>query len=238
MLRAVIIDDEDACIQTLQILALRCKEQIKIVGATSKAEKGIELIEDYQPDIVFLDINMPSMNGFELINRVSSQTFHLVFITAHSEYAIQAIKTKASDYLLKPVSEEDFRNCVLQIANISQKPIVGGHHNPLLEIQVKDGVIFIKQKDIIRLEASRSYTELYLQYGIKHVASKNLGDFELQLDPDIFFRCHKSHIVNLHEVRKFINHEGLFALMSDHSKPDISKSMKELFLQRLKQLST
>lgn len=238
MLRAIIIDDEEAGIETLKILASRNTEHIRIVATASRAEEGIVLIEDYKPDVVFLDINMPAMSGFELLDRLSFRAFRLIFTTAHREYALQAIKQKAFDYLLKPIADADFHTCVTEMLFAQKAAAAPVKHDPNLfvEIQVKDGVIFVKQKDIIRLEASRSYTALYLDNRVKHIASRNLGDFEAQLDPGIFFRCHKSHIINLHKVQKFINHDGFFALMSDDSMPDVSKNLKEVFLHRLKSI--
>lgn len=238
MLRAIIIDDEDAGIETLKILASRNAESIRIVASASRPEDGIMLIEDYKPDVVFLDINMPVMSGFELLEKLSFREFRLIFTTAHREYALQAIKNKAFDYLLKPIADADFVACIREMSAVHKVAPLPVKQDPnlFIEIQVKDGVIFLKQKDIIRLEASRSYTALYLDNQVKYVASKNLGDFEAQLDPGTFFRCHKSHIINLHKVQKFVNHDGLFALMSDDSMPDISRTLKEVLLQRLKRM--
>lgn len=238
MLRAIIIDDEEAGIETLKILASRNTGSIRIVATASRPEDGIVLIEDYKPDVVFLDINMPAMSGFELLEKLSFRAFRLIFTTAHREYALQAIKNKAFDYLLKPIADADFTSCIHEMLSERNPPSLAVKQDPnlFIEIQVKDGVIFLKQKDIIRLEASRSYTALYLDNHVKYVASKNLGDFEGQLDPGTFFRCHKSHIINLHKVQKFVNHDGLFALMSDDSMPDISRTLKEALLQRLKKI--
>ena len=104
----------------------------------------------------------------------------------------------------------------------------------LIEIQLKDGIQYLKQKEIIRLEASRSYTVFYMESGLRHVASRTLREFEEKLDPNSFFRCHKSHLINLYKVQKFVNHNGFYALMSDGSLPDISKNCKDVFLERLK----
>lgn len=236
MIRALIIDDEQAGINTLSLLIARYEGSIRVVASTTIATEGIDLIEDYRPDVVFLDISMPYMSGFELLNRVSYKDFKLVFTTAHQEYAIQAIKSKAFDYLLKPIDPDDFKQC---IENLVQQPVaapVKPASKKLVELQVRDGIIYIRQSEIIRLEASRSYTEFYLDGGIKHVASRNLKEYEAILDEKIFYRCHNSHIINLQKVKKFVNHEGLFALMNDGSRADISKKQKDLFLERLKAL--
>jgi two-component system, LytTR family, response regulator len=235
-LRAIIIDDELAGVETLKVLAQRNENNIRIVASSTNPEEGLLLIEDYKPDVVFLDISMPSMSGFELLKKLEYKNFKLVFTTAHKDYAIEAIKNGASDYLLKPISNEDYKNCVDRL--LKDFPKQTNHNNPdinpLIEIMVKDGIQFIKQHSIIRLEACRSYTEFYLDNGQKHVASKSLIEFESKLDHHLFYRCHKSHIINLSKVQKFVNHDGYFALMTDGSMVDISKNNKDIFLVRLK----
>jgi two-component system LytT family response regulator len=236
MLRAVIIDDEKLGIETLKVLASRNSAIIKVVATTLIPEEGIELIEDYKPDVVFLDISMPTMSGFELLNKLSFRDFKLVFTTAHREYAIEAIKNKAFDYLLKPVDEKDFRKCVEQVhlnyGKVEQSLPIKRY--TAIEVNAKDGVVFIKQHDIIRLEASGSYTIFYLDNCIKHVASKGIGEFENKLDQNIFYRCQRSHIINLEKVQKFITTKGFFALMIDGSTPEVSVNNKDEFLNRLK----
>lgn len=238
MLRAIVVDDEIAGIEAIKILASRNADQIRIVADTQDAEKALVLIEDYRPDLVFLDINMPEMNGFELLNRLRYRDFKLIFTTAHSEYAIQAIRQKAFDYLLKPIDAELFSATVADVfAHLMKLGATSGKEQyALIELQVKDGIQYIRQQDIIRLEASRSYTEFYLENGVKQVASKPLKEFETKLDMRLFYRCHKSHIVNLEKVKKFVNHDGFFALMNDGSMPEISKVLKDELLKRLKEL--
>jgi two-component system, LytTR family, response regulator len=236
MLRAIVIDDEAAGIETVKILAARNAAQIRVVASALQPEEGIQLIEDYKPDILFLDISMPTMNGFELLNRLCYREFKLVFTTAHREYAIAAIKNKAFDYLLKPINADEFARCIDEISGKRLPVTVPAVPHRLIEVPVKDGIHFIQQKDIVRLEASRSYTIFYLDDGTKHLASKSLKDFEGRLNSGIFYRCHHSHIINLHKVQKFINHDGCFALMSDGAEVDISKKCRDEFLVLLKTL--
>ena len=236
MLRAIVIDDEEDGINMIKMLALRYVGLIKIVASTCKPEEGVILIEDYRPDIVFLDISMPKMSGFELLTRLSFRDFKLVFITAHREYALEAIKNKAFDYLLKPIDSLNFGKCVEDIYNERRagEKVFKTNLTEVVELQVKDGIVYIKQNDIVRVQACRNYTEFYLDNGQKHLASRNMGEFEPRLDSDIFYRCHKSHIINLQKVKKFVNSEGFYALMSDGSMPDVSKNNKEELLRRLK----
>jgi two-component system, LytTR family, response regulator len=237
MLRAVIIDDEPSGINTLKVLIGRHSAVIRCVASAVNAEEGIRLIEDFRPDVVFLDISMPEMSGFELLKKISFKEFELIFTTAHKEFAIQAIKSKAFDYLLKPIDDEDFNNCITAIRN---KALPHGkasaNSEEIIDIVVRDGIIYLRQKDIIRMEASGSYTYFYLEGGVKHLASKKIKEYEIHLNPDTFFRCHNSHIVNLKKVKKFVNHEGFFAQMSDDSIVDISRRNKEIFLERIKGL--
>ncbi len=241
MLRAIIIDDEPAGIDTLRLLIEKYTDNLRVVASTNEAEAGIKLIEDYRPDIVFLDINMPTMSGFELLEKVNHKEFKLVFTTAHKEYAIDAIKKKAFDYILKPINPQDLKRCIENLESeidkkVYNNPQVKTETFPLMELAVRDGIIFAKPQDIIRLEASGSYTIFYLDGKIKHMVSKSLKEFESQLPTQFFCRCHHSHIVNLSKVVKFVNHEGFYAQMSDGSSVDISRRNKDLFLEKLKSI--
>jgi len=238
MLRAIIIDDEQSGIDLLQMLISRNSHLIRIVGSTLDPQEGIGLIEDFRPDVVFLDISMPTMSGFEMLARLQYHDFKLVFTTAHRDYAIEAIRNKAFDYLLKPVADEEFTQCIRNIIAESDQPAVvpPRKEQVFLELLAKDGINYIRMEEIIRLEAARSYTVFYLDGGVRHVASKSLKEFESRLDGGLFYRCHNSHIINLHKVQKFVNHQGYFALMKDGSMADIAKKCKEPFLERLKGL--
>lgn len=220
----------------LKTLISRNNELTRLIASTNDAETGITYIEDYKPDLVFLDISMPKMSGFTLLSKLNYRDFKLVFTTAHKDYAIEAIKNGAFDYLLKPISNEDFKICIDKIIHEQKrvlKKLTTSSISPI-EIHVKDGIVYVKQKDIVRLEASRSYTEFHLDGGIRHVASKAIGEYEALLDPSVFYRCHKSHIINLQKVQKFVSQNGFFALMTDGSMPDVSQRNKDVFLERLK----
>lgn len=239
MLRAVIIDDEASGIKALQLLIEKHAQPVKVVATTTKAKHGISIIEDYKPEIVFLDISMPELDGFALLQELQFSDFHLVFTTAYHEFAIQAIKHNAFDYLLKPIDTQELINCVKRILDEKEKTPVKEKNNftNLIGLSVKDGIIFIRQSDIIRLEASGSYTVFYLDNKVKHMASKSLKEYEAQLNPELFFRCHNSHIVNLRKVVKFSSNNGYFAQMIDSSLADIARKNKDVFLEKLKNIS-
>lgn len=239
MLRAVIIDDERSGLNSLQLLINKHISNVKVVGATTNAEQGIQVIEDYRPEIVFLDISMPHIDGFALLERLEYRDFNLVFTTAHQEYALQAIKHHAFDYLLKPIDAHELKNSIDSIiAERNKLSVPRKSGNPrAIGVSVKDGIIFIRQSDIIRLEASGSYTTFFLENKVKHIASKSLKEYEAQLDPDLFYRCHNSHVINLKKVSKFVSHDGLFAEMSDGSLAEIARKNKEPFLDLLRNIA-
>lgn len=238
MLRTIIIDDELIGINTLKVMIENNFSNVKVVASTTDPDKGITLIEDYKPEILLLDISMPKISGFDLLNRLIYKDFKLVFTTGHSEYALKAIKNRAFDFLLKPIDIDEFKNCISKIIDEKFQSGIKSNENHLhiIELPVKDGIIFIKQQDIIRLEASGSYTVFYLVNNVKHIASKNLKECETMLDHAIFFRCHLSHIINLQKVTKMVSTNGLFAQMSDGSMPEIGKKNKEAFLTKVKHL--
>lgn len=236
MYRAIIIDDEQTGINTLKVLIERDFNNIKIVAETTDPFQGITLVENYKPEIVFLDISMPKIDGFELLEKLSYKSFKLVFTTAHEQYAIKAIKNKAFDYLLKPIDRQDLKICIDKILTDFLQPLPNKTLKPsILELSAKDGIVFLRPEEIIRLEASGSYTVFYLESNEKYIASKNLKECTALLDNwDYFFRCHSSHTINLKKVVKMVSTNGLFVKMNDGSMPELLRKNKDMFLMKLK----
>lgn len=237
MLRTIIIDDEQIGINTLKLLMAEHTPGIKVVATAADPEQGIELIEDYRPDVVFLDISMPTMNGFELVEQLKYRDFKLVFTTAHNQYAIKAIKNKAQDYLLKPIDVDELKACVAAIVRdlYKEKPVQQTNAH-IIELAVKNGVIFLRPMDIIRLKAEGSYTTIYLVNQGKELVSKNLKECAALLAPSYFYRCHHSHLINLHRAVRLVSNEGLYVQMEDGTLVEISRKNKEELLEKLKQL--
>jgi two-component system, LytTR family, response regulator len=238
-LRAVIIDDELSGIKALQLLIEKNIEDVKIVATATRAQQGISIIEDYKPEVVFLDISMPDMTGFALLDELSYRDFHLVFTTAHQQYAIEAIRKNAFDYLLKPIDINELKSCIDKIRDesVKAKSQPRSTFSNTIGLPVKDGINFIKSSDIIRLEASGSYTIFYLDNNTKQIASKSLKEYEAQLNPTVFYRCHNSHLVNLKKVVKLITNNGFMAQMTDGSTAEIARRNKEQFLEQLKKIT-
>ena len=237
MLQVIIIDDEPMGINTIKVLIERLEMGTFILATTTDAEKGIELIDSLHPDVVFLDVNMPKLNGFELLEKLTYKDFKLVFTTAHQEYALKAIKNKAFDYLLKPIDANDLKLCLDSIELQINTTIINAKHRSLIELVAKDGVLFIKQIDVFYIEAAGSYSIIYLSDGKKHTASKNLKYFETILDPNQFYRCHQSYIVNINQIVKLnITRDGYFAILSNNASVEIGKMQKDELIFKLKNI--
>jgi two-component system LytT family response regulator len=248
-LRAIIIDDEQKGINTIKLLIDRHVAGIKIVAESTKPKAGIELIENYKPEIVFLDINMPEMNAFELFDKLEWKDFDLVFITAHQEYALRALKINAVDYLLKPIDQQELIAAATKIINrrnstekIPPHPYIemiheisAEQHQKLL-VHTKNSVQCTNLSDIICLESKTNYTLLSLESEAPILATKNLKEFDLELCASgyNFMRVHRSFIVNLHKVTRYLKSSESIE-MADHQKIPLAKSKRGLFFEWLGQ---
>jgi two-component system, LytTR family, response regulator len=245
MLKAIIIDDElKGRIALRQKIADYCPG-VEVAGEAATAEEGIEVIRRLQPQIVFLDIEMPGMNGFEMLKAIDQQNFHLIFTTAYDQYALKAFRFAAFDYLLKPVDIEELRQAVSRVMQQSQ------HHTPqkiealeenlragtmLTKIAVpsSNGLFFYNLSDIVCLEAQSNYTVIHFLSDPKLVASRTLKEFEELLPPDSFFRAHHSYIINLHYIKRYIRGDGGQIEMQNGKYIDLARRKKELFLSLIK----
>jgi two-component system LytT family response regulator len=245
-LRAIIIDDEPKGINSLKLLITKFIPDVKVVAESTDAVKGIELIENYKPEIVFLDINMPHLNGFELLQQLSFREFSLIFTTAHEEYAIKAIKSNALDYLLKPIDHEDIEKAVAKVKEKIEKKTTLSDVEKLmtdlsLQVQAKipfhtrDKVEYLNKSDIVRLESDSNYTNVYTINGAKLMISKTIGDYETLLcnKEDNFMRVHQSHIVNLNQVVRYVRDNGGTIITKNNHQVPLSKNKKEEFLKWL-----
>jgi two-component system LytT family response regulator len=236
MLRAIIVDDESNGVTALKALIEKHTPGVKVVSATTDPLAAIELIENYRPDILFLDVSMPKMNGFEMLDNLKFKGFKLIFTTAHAEFAIKAIRNRAADYLLKPIDVDELVASIARMSTADQSVNDAKPAKNMIELHVRDGIIFIRLNDIIRLEASGSYTTFFLENNIRHLASKNLKECESLLDENKFFRTHPSHIVNIQKIERLISNDGLFVKMTDGSTADILRKHKDQLLELLKRV--
>ncbi len=243
MLKAIIIDDElNGRIALRQKIKAFCPD-VELAGEAAGGEEGLALISQTEPDIVFLDIEMPRMNGFDMLQHLVQQPFHLVFTTAFDQYAIRAIKHAAFDYLLKPVNIEELQQC---IAKIKQQPASGktaGQAAALsqqlhlrdtigkITISTLEGHLFFDLADILYLEAQRNYTVLHFVNRPRLTASKTLKELEELLPDNLFFRIHHAHIINLKYIRKYIKGDGGQVEMQNGDLLDVARRRKDAFLQ-------
>ncbi|PSK92454.1 LytR/AlgR family response regulator transcription factor [Taibaiella chishuiensis] len=244
-IRTIIIDDKTANITTLsKLLTLYCP-QIELCATAENITEGYNAIVALQPALVFLDIEMPDGSGFDLLSKFDNPGFAVIFTTAYNQYAIRAFRERALDYLLKPIVIDELRQAVSkasQQAGLQQKHADLEQHLQRLQaaqlgkisIPVLDGYLFINQQDIIRCEASRSYTHFFMADGRKLVVSLHLKECEGLLSHGPFFRVHHSHIINLQYIVRYTKGRGGYVQMTDNSIVEVAASKKEAFLELIK----
>jgi two-component system LytT family response regulator len=246
MLKVLLIDDEERATDALRLMIERIVPEIKQVFVCNDSRKAAEMIHVYQPGLVFLDIQMPHMNGFELLEQLPNKNFKIIFTTAYNEYAIQAIRFSAFDYLLKPIdsdelqasvhrfleTKEDYQQQFDLLKNIMHNIQAPSSDEFRLALPTKEGVHFLMPSEIIRCEAVGNYTKFFTDKSRTYIISKTLGEYDTLLTPHNFIRTHKSHLVNKKFV-SFIDHDG-FAILKDNTRIEVSRRRKEEVMTALK----
>lgn len=226
MITATIVDDEPDCCELLVMLLERYCPEVKVLDICYAAETAIQSIKEHQPQILFLDIEMPFMNGFQLLEKLGAINFELIFTTSYNQYAIKTIRFSALDYLLKPVDREELQKAVQKAAQRNQHPL-SQQLDMLLQklkhpaipvnkiaIPTMEGFQLLAAESIISCESQSNYTYLFLKDKRKIIASRNLKEIEQLLEDYPFIRIHNSHIVNINEVEKYIKGEGGYLIMA------------------------
>jgi len=236
---AVIIDDEeDSRSNTRSMLQNYCSE-IEVVGEAASGPEGKLKIQELKPHVVFLDINMPGMNGFQMLEGIYNRDFCVVFLTAYSEHGITAVKAGATDYLLKPLMLSELQGAIRKVVqHYEAKPAVAGAKTEadknIVLISHSKGFTLVDFKDIVWLEASDNYTNLFLNGQKKIVASKTLKEFEAILPTTDFFRIHRSALINVNYVKEYSNNEGGEVILSDGTHVQVSKARIQEFSEFIK----
>ena len=220
-------------------------EELVVVDNVDSVHQAIESIRDHDPHLVFLDIEMPPYNGFDLLEKVDAK-FDVIFTTAFDQYAIKAIKYSALDYLLKPIDPEELKKAILRfVSKVHDEELLTNKFKTLLNninepssnqtIAIPDGegLNFVQIKDIVRFQSEGSYTKMYLLEGKPMLISKPIGDYEEMLSNDRFFRIHRSHLINLDHISKYVKGEGGYVVMKDKSNVEVSRRKKADFIQLL-----
>lgn len=249
MIKTVIIDDENSASEFLEKMLQRYfPNKFYVCSLCESIDDAVIAIETYQPDLVFLDIQMPNKNGFELFKEVKEINFEVIFTTAHSEYAIEAIKRSALDYLLKPINYIDLLGAVTRYENKSKKESQQKQFNVLLEnidtgdvahkklaISTETGIEFVKFNSIVYLEAQNNYTKINLLDGTSIIASKTLKSFDELLPSELFFRIHKSYLINMNFVKRFFKIDDFLVELTTGEKLPLSYRKKNEFISAITQ---
>jgi two-component system LytT family response regulator len=245
MIKAIIVDDEPYCCESLTTLLQRFCPEIRVIDICYNGVTALKAIKEDSPQLVFLDIEMPKMNGFELLERLGEINFQLIFTTSYDQYAIKAIRFSALDYLLKPIDRDELQKAVQKVVTRLKNPIpeqieillqkLNHPGAPVAKIAIPtvEGLHMILVESVISCTADSNYTVLHLKNKQKVVASRTLKEIEEMLEDFSFARVHHSFLINLNEVDKYVRGEGGYVLMSDGSSVDVSRSRKEYLLKKL-----
>ena len=240
MIKAVIIDDEIHSIETLMWKIENFTEGVEIVQTFSDPKKGLAYLNEHPIDLLFLDIEMPLLSGFELLERLNQIKFDVIFTTAYDEYGIKAIKFSALDYLLKPVQEEELKMAVEKFKQKKDHFVSPGQLEVLLQslrsqktdrkriaLATKESIELIYTDNIILCQSDNNYTMVYVEGRRKKLISKTLKEFEEILEEYNFFRSHQSYLINLDHMVEYMRQDGGYIIMDNDMKVPVSRSRKE-----------
>lgn len=241
MINTVLIDDESDGLEDLKEAVQKYCPEISLLGIYQTPSEGLTAIQQLKPDLVFLDVQMPGMSGFELLQKLSPVSFHVIFVSAYDRYAIRAIKFSALDYLLKPVDVDELIQAVSRVKErmspqqYSIQSVLQNTRNKLghlerLAVPTSTGIDYFDVKDIIFLKADGCYTHIYLTNKNTKLVTKVLKDFEEVLADSGFCRVHNSFLINLRHVKSYVRGEGGYVILADNHHVDISRRRKEEFL--------
>ena len=240
-MRAILIDDEPDNIQLLALQLGRHCPQVEVVGQYTDSAEGLKAIRTLKPALVFLDIEMPVMNGFQVLEKIGDISFAIIFITAYDQYAVKAFRFSALDYLLKPVDTIDLVAAVRKAeqynkVNPAQLELLRQYYPSTslpsrIALPHVHGLIFVEISQIIYCESDSNYTRCYLENGEQYLVSKTLGDVQEVLEVQDFVRVHRQYLVNLTHIRKLIKGEGTYLLLSNGKSIPVARQQKDKLLE-------
>lgn len=245
MINALIIDDEPYCVEVLATLLQKYCPGVNVLATCASGEEGLKAIGQHKPDLVFLDVEMPHMNGFQMLEALPAVDFDLIFTTSYDQYAIRAIRFSALDYLLKPIDREELQRAVQKAARRTPAPLTQQLELLLQKINqpatrvnkvampTMEGLQMITVADIISCASDSNYTVLQLRGKQKLVVSRTLKEIEELLEEHSFARVHHSYLANLNEVTRYVRGEGGYLVMSDGSHIDVARSRKDFVVKKL-----
>jgi two-component system LytT family response regulator len=242
-MKAILVDDERNALEMLEWMLQKNCPEVEIIAMCDSPLEGLEKIKTLKPDVIFLDIEMPQLNGFDLLERLGKHESDVIFTTAYNQFAIKAFKVCALDYLLKPIDPEDLKVAVQKA--LSKKNKVSAEQLEMLLSYMKpekpkskrialtasDHLIFVETEKIIYCESDSNYTIFFLTDGQKIIVSKTLKDVEEILEGSDFFRIHASYLINMKHVSKFTRGDGGYVVMSNNQHITVSRKKKDEFFE-------
>lgn len=240
-MRTLIVDDDPRGRQALKNFISKFAPELELIDEADCVQAGIELIEKEKPELVFLDIQMPDGTGFDLLAQVMFNDFKLIFCTSFDQFAVKAFRFSAIDYILKPIDPDVFRAAVNKVLNSNQQSEKekldvlhqNSHEVSRIALNAADGISIVKIEDIIRCESSVNYTKFFINNDANIMVTKTLKEYDELLTPLGFVRVHKSHLINVSFIKKYLKGEGGWVELSDGSKIEVSRRKKEVLLQTL-----
>ena len=244
MIKAVIIDDEPKAIQGLSWELCNFSNDLEVVATFTEPEKAIPYLKSSKIDCLFLDIEMPTMDGFQFLEKLENKDFAIVITTAYNEYAITALKKEAIDYLLKPIDTDDLADTIVKIKKYNSKNFSADKfedmllkfnnklHHKKITINTDGKLVFLEPKDIFYVESDGNYSTLHLSENKKIVVTKKLKEINELLPSDHFFRIHNSYIINLNKIKEFLKSDG-YIVLENNTKIPVSRQRKSEFLEKL-----
>ncbi len=245
MIRSIVIDDEQHCVRSLLSDIQQHCPAIEVVEACSSAKEGMMAIKKLNPDLVFLDVEMPWMNGFEMLEVLGEINFSIIFTTAHDEFAAKAFRISAIDYLLKPIDANDLKAAVQKVEKKMTEGNSVQHITNLLRnirqtsidqkiaLPQREGYEFVEVSSILYCTAEGAYTKIFLEGKKTMLVSRTLGDVEELLPPELFQRIHHSTVINVTYIAQFLRTDGGFVVLKNGEKLSVSKAKKEMLMARL-----
>ena len=248
-LKAVLLDDEAHCLETLQWQLGQYCPNVEVIRSFTSSWEALSEIPDLKPDVVFMDIEMPHLNAFDLLQALPRMQFHLIFTTAYNEYALKAFHFSALDYLMKPISKDELVNAVkkawernTQFPAYQQMEILiqqmgrKQHKEQKITLPTLEGLEFVPVSEIVHCQSDSNYSNIFLLSGKKLMVSRTLKFLEETLQDHAFLRVHHSHLVNLQHIERYIRGDGGILVMADGAEVTVARSRKEILLEACKNL--
>ncbi|PWK20810.1 LytR/AlgR family response regulator transcription factor [Xanthomarina spongicola] len=244
MIKAVIVDDETKAIQSLTWELANFSNEIQVIETFTKPEEAIAYLKTHTPDCLFLDINMPTMDGFQFLESLTQKDFAIIITTAYNEYALKALKNEAIDYLLKPIDSDDLKETIKKIkkfhnSNISSAKVEevllnfnAGLKQKKVIINTDGKLVFLNVDDILYIESDGNYSTFIMANNQKMVVTKKIKEIDALLPENYFFRIHNSYIINLNKIKEFVKNDG-YVVMESNDKIPVARLRKTDFLNKL-----